>query len=502
MSEEEYKLIEEVFAKNSGNITSSLEASLEASVDMMCFTQNNSVIYVNKNWLTFTGRDLPDELGTGRFNRIHEEDISHVKEMIDSFLVTQKPYRIKYRLRNAENIYKWVVEDGRFFLAQDGTPLGFVSKCVNIDKEKRMEIKLHFAETKYRRLFEAAHDGIILLNSHTGEITDINPFLVKLLGYKEEELLGKKLWEVGAFKNINKSKEAFKILQETGSVRYEDLPLETKDGKLIAVEFVSNAYIAGNTKVIQCNIRDIRERKIAEMSEKAVANLKQEKLKNSFIADVTHELRTPLAVIKGNVDLALRNEKISKETLETLNNINAEVNHLSEMILDLATLTTDNQDIEKKILTHSVDLSKLIAHVVDRLSVISALKHIIITVDTPLGISMLGDERYLEELFSNIISNAIYYGKDNGSIHIKSSVIDKKIVINVIDNGIGISEDEVHNIFGRFYRTPAAREVNRKGTGLGLAISRWIVEAHKGEITATSELKKGTIFTIHFPLIP
>ena len=201
MSEEEYKFIEEAFKKDNDYILSSLEASL----DMMCLTQNNSVVYVNKNWLKFTGRLLTEELGEGRFNRIHAEDSPLVKKVISSFLKTKKPYRITYRLLNAENIYKWVVEDGRFFASLDGTLLGFVSKCVNIDKEKKMELKLHFTETKYRRLFEAAHDGIIILNSQNGKITDINPFLIKLLGYSKKELLGKKLWEVGAFKNINKS---------------------------------------------------------------------------------------------------------------------------------------------------------------------------------------------------------------------------------------------------------------------------------------------------------
>lgn len=497
MSEEEYKFIEEAFKKDNDYILSSLEASL----DMMCLTQNNSVVYVNKNWLKFTGRLLTEELGEGRFNRIHAEDSPLVKKVISSFLKTKKPYRITYRLLNAENIYKWVVEDGRFFASLDGTLLGFVSKCVNIDKEKKMELKLHFTETKYRRLFEAAHDGIIILNSQNGKITDINPFLIKLLGYSKKELLGKKLWEVGAFKNINKSKESFKTLQESGNVRYEDLPLETKDGKLIAVEFVSNAYIEEDTKVIQCNIRDIRERKLLDVAEKAMVNFKQEQMKNAFIADVTHELRTPLAIIKGNIDLALRDEKISKKNIETLRAIDTEVVHLSGMLSDLAILTTDNQDPQEQILTNVVDLSKLIIRVLNRLDVISSSKHIKSTVSIQPKINICGDVRYLEKLFSNIISNAIYYGKEHGSIHIESKIIGTTIVINVTDDGIGISENDMHNIFGRFYRTSAAREVNHEGTGLGLAISKWIVEAHKGKITVVSKLDKGTTFTVKLPLL-
>ena len=130
------------------------------------------------------------------------------------------------------------------------------------DLEDTQNIKT--SELRYRRLFEAAQDGILLLDAETGMITDVNPFLVKMLEYTREEFVEKKLWEVGAFKDIEASQEAFKALQENEYIRYEDLPLRAKNGKLIDVEFVSNVYLVGGEKVIQCNIRDITERKRAE----------------------------------------------------------------------------------------------------------------------------------------------------------------------------------------------------------------------------------------------
>jgi len=127
------------------------------------------------------------------------------------------------------------------------------------DLENTQNIKT--SELRYRRLFEAAQDGILLLDAETGMITDVNPFLVMMLGYTREELVEKRLWEVGAFKDIEASQDAFKALQRNEYIRYEDLPLRTKNGKLIDVEFVSNVYLVGGEKVIQCNIRDITERK-------------------------------------------------------------------------------------------------------------------------------------------------------------------------------------------------------------------------------------------------
>ncbi len=124
--------------------------------------------------------------------------------------------------------------------------------------------KLKTSELRYRRLFEAAQDGILILDAKTGMIADVNPFLVEMLGYSRTELVEKKLWEVGLFQDIEASQEAFRSLQENKYIRYEDLPLKTKAGRIVQVEFVSNVYSVKDEKVIQCNIRDITERKQAQ----------------------------------------------------------------------------------------------------------------------------------------------------------------------------------------------------------------------------------------------
>ena len=125
-------------------------------------------------------------------------------------------------------------------------------------------LSINDSELRYRRLFEAAQDGILILNAETGAITDVNPFLINMLGYSRKEFVKKKLWEVGAFKDVDASRDAFEVLQKNEYIRYKDLPLRAKSGKLIQVEFVSNVYLAGTEKVIQCNIRDITERKEAQ----------------------------------------------------------------------------------------------------------------------------------------------------------------------------------------------------------------------------------------------
>jgi PAS domain S-box-containing protein len=120
------------------------------------------------------------------------------------------------------------------------------------------------SEVRYRRLFEAAQDGILILDAETGIVVDVNPFLVKLLGFPREAFLGKEVWELGFFKDIVANRDNFSKLQEKEYIRYDDKPLETSDGRRVEVEFVSNVYWVNHHKVIQCNIRDISERKALE----------------------------------------------------------------------------------------------------------------------------------------------------------------------------------------------------------------------------------------------
>jgi len=127
-----------------------------------------------------------------------------------------------------------------------------------------LRVAIRQSEIRYRRLFEAAHDGVLILDSISRKITDANPFMSHLLGYTHEELLGKELWEIGLLKDEQASQAAFRELQENGQVRYEDLPLESKSGEKREVEIVANRYDEDGTQVVQCNVRDITERKKTE----------------------------------------------------------------------------------------------------------------------------------------------------------------------------------------------------------------------------------------------
>jgi two-component system CheB/CheR fusion protein len=149
----------------------------------------------------------------------------------------------------------------------DGLVITFsdITEAKKIEMDlKRLNEALTISETRYRRLFESAKDGILILDAETGKIMDVNPFLVGMLGYSKEQFIEKTIWEIGFFKDIVANQDKFSELQQREFVRYENLPLETADGRKINVEFISNVYLVADNKVIQCIVRDISERKQLE----------------------------------------------------------------------------------------------------------------------------------------------------------------------------------------------------------------------------------------------
>lgn len=179
---------------------------------------------------------------------------------------------------------------------------------------------LRDSELRYRRLFESARDGILILDAVTGRVIDANPFLQELLGYTLNEMCGEFIWDLGVLRDIAASQEAFRTLQENEYIRYDDLPLETRDGRPVSVEFVSNVYTVDKVKVIQCNIRDITARKLADAGNRAwggrdiaghpllTAQFRRaQKLEavGLLAGGVAHDYNNMLTVILGNTELAL-----------------------------------------------------------------------------------------------------------------------------------------------------------------------------------------------------
>ncbi|MFP4050720.1 MAG: PAS domain S-box protein [Thermoplasmata archaeon] len=189
--------------------------------------------------------------------------IEKVKKSFEKAVNEGESYDIEVPFLNADGKKMWIRTIGKPVI-EDGEVKKVIGNMMDITDKKKKEEKLKTSEERYRRLFETAQDGMLIIDAETGEIKDANPYIQDILEYDKEELVGKELWQIGTFKDVVENKKRFEELVNEGYIRYRDLPLKTKYGDEAPVEFVSNTYEAGGEKVVQCNIRDIYERKKAE----------------------------------------------------------------------------------------------------------------------------------------------------------------------------------------------------------------------------------------------
>ncbi|MDT5262835.1 MAG: hypothetical protein QOC61_1839 [Acidobacteriota bacterium] len=370
---------------------------------------------------------------------------------------------------------------------------------------------LRTSEIRYRRLFESARDGILILNAVTLKITDVNPFMTELLGYPSAEFLGKELWEIGLFSDKAASQDAFRELQAKGYLRFEDLPLQTIDGKLREVEFVSNVYEEDDQQVIQCNIRDITERKRAQeectqLLESAMAAHAEADaangIKDEFLALLSHELRTPLTSIlgwsklltEGNLD-----DVASNRALETIVRNARAQNKLIDDLLDISRIITGKLRLDVR----AVELAPLIEAVVEGVRPAANARsiHLRTALDS-LTSPIKGDPDRLQQIIWNLLINAIKFTPKGGRVGVRLERIRSHIEINVKDTGQGIAPELLPHVFERFRQSDSSSTRRHGGLGLGLAIVRQLVELHGGTVEAESPGEgEGTTFRVILPLL-
>jgi len=436
-------------------------------------------------------------------------------EAVDSIFAADSAFHDHYRRAAAEQV---TVNCEQFFPPLDtwfeihiypGTD-GLSVYFHDIGARKAAERELKTSEVRYRRLFEAAHDGIIILNAETGRIADVNPFLCKLLDYPKTEFVGKELWEIGLFKDKDESQSAFRELQQKGRIRYEDIPLETRGGTRREVEFISNVYQENGHSVIQCNIRDITERKLAEaereqlLARARAARVEAERanqLKDEFLATLSHELRAPLTVIVGWSEMLGRPQLdpiTSQRAVEVIRrNARMQVQMVDDL-LDVSRIVTG----KLRLSVQPVDLGSIIIAVVDGLRPAAEAREIRLQLqlDSPAG-QVSGDPDRLQQVAWNLISNAIKFTPKGGRVLVRLERVESHVEITVSDTGLGIAPEFLPHVFDRFRQADATTTRMYGGLGLGLAIVRQLVELHGGAVRVESAGESlGSTFTVSLPL--
>jgi PAS domain S-box-containing protein len=469
------------------------------------------------------------ELGNGQWNipklRTLLEDVLPRKTFFKDFEVT----------REFEHI-------GRRTVRLSGRQVDHLQRILlfieDITEWRDSQAAMRASEIRYRRLFEAARDGILILDPVTRKITDANPFMSELLGYSHAELLGRELWEIGLLKDERASRSAFRELQKNHFIRYEDLPLQTKAGRRHEVEFVSNIYEEDGRQVIQCNIRDITQRRQIEQAlveakdqiarhamelEKVVAQRTDELRETigeleAFSYSVSHDMRAPLRAMQSFAQFLVEeySARLDEQGVLYLQQIMRSAVRLDRLIQDVLSYT---RILHAEVPMEKVDLDRLVRDIVELVPNEQSI-HAQIRIRGTLP-TVVANEALLAQCISNLLSNSVRFvppgttpevdiwaeltnpaaapgaAADAGPAAAASEAANSgpgAVKIFIQDNGVGIAQENHARIFRLFERIHPTKDY--EGTGIGLSIVRKATERMGARIGFESKLGKGSKFWI------
>ncbi|MEX2175280.1 MAG: PAS domain S-box protein [Pirellulaceae bacterium] len=395
----------------------------------------------------------------------------------------------------------------------------------DITQQRSAAEVLHHSEVRYRRLFESAEDGILILDGRSGAVTDANPFMATILGYSQAALLGKELWEIGLLQDADISRRMVQELQQEGYVRYEHLPLETAAGRRVEVEVIATAYREDDRPAIQCNIRDITQRILLEQKtrEQAVALADLHRRKDEFLAMLSHELRNPLAPILNSVQL-LRMQRdrtpLQAEAHAIIDRQVAQLARLVDDLLEVSRISTGRIHLQAE----RLDLRGIVERAIETTQSQVGRKGQSLAKSLPYEpVWVYGDSLRLEQVVVNLLNNASKYtdrgehlwvgleveggqepgasGQGPGASRDPGSALPPVAALLVRDNGVGIDPKLLPHIFDLFTQADKSLDRSQGGLGIGLALVKSLVALHGGTVEARSTVGEGSEFLVRLPLL-
>jgi len=319
--------------------------------------------------------------------------------------------------------------------------------------------------------------GTIILTK-SNDIDWINQSACTMLGIRAERDIGQRIY------NLIRNPRFHAYLSEKNYSKSIVLPRPMHPEHKLEIQIVP---FGSNQKLILC--RDITH----------VAQL--EAMRSRFISNVSHELRSPLTVIKGYVEMLAdtnSEQSLSEYQRKVTGNMSDQVSRMDRLVEDLLTLTRLETESVKA--SRDIDIASMLAAIRDNAEVFGKDKHQSITLETDAQLKLIGDNDELTSLFSNLVNNAVRYTPENGEINIRWYRQNDQAVFSVSDSGPGIEREHINHLTERFYRVDSDRSRETGGTGLGLSIVKHVLDRHDGQLDIASTPGKGSTFTCRFPL--
>lgn len=344
--------------------------------------------------------------------------------------------------------------------------------------------ELEYKNLQLRSILKSISNGILAIDIE-GNILLINDEAKKMINCPKEVMVEGRNISFAIRNNLILKQ----IMMFMGSKVNEKTVINMEDGRFLRIK-LDPVYLQNNKSIVIgsiVNIEDISER------------VRAENMRKDFVANVSHELKTPLTSISGFAETLKLNENIDKETRNRfLTIIDGEANRLRRLIEDILTLSFIEND--KKEEKEAINLYSVYRRVEDMLMISARTKNISLNCDADETIKIAANADYVKQIILNLVDNAIKYTPENGNVNVKIFADKDDAVIKVSDTGMGIPKEDQARIFERFYRVDKARSREIGGTGLGLAITKHIAMNLGGTISVESELEKGSTFTVRIPI--
>jgi len=489
--------------------------------------------FFSKGWLDFTGRTLEEEIGKGWMNSIHPDDLALCTDIYDSAFAAQKKFSIEYRLRRHDGKYRWITDEGTPRFSSNGTFLGFIGSCLDIQErkmareelerkvlERTSELNKRNSELQQQKEFvdtilESSVDVIAVLDTELRYVT-LNRSACEYYKVKKETMIGKKIVDVYPLIKISGMYDDLKEALTGTTVHapnykstvldkhFENfyIPLKNRNNEVYGVLLVSH----DNTAIVQSAQELVSTNR--KLEEKNLALERSNKELESFSYVASHDLQEPLRKIRTFAELVQKNLKDEEAAKRYFAKIDSSAQRMADLIkavLNYSRLSKKEKHFEE------TNLNEILRNVKSDFELSIEEKHVQIK-SNKLPVIM-GIPLQLNQLFSNLIGNSIKFSKENPVISIISRIIDPKqmpvhpdiiaekryVELIFKDNGIGFEQqysDQIFTIFKRLHGNDSY-----SGTGIGLALCKKIVENHFGFIAVQSIPGKGTEFYIYLPML-
>lgn len=469
----------------------------QSPISIVITDLQGKIEYVNSKFITLTGYTHEELIGKKPNILKTGYTPPEVYQKLWETITTGGEWRGEFLNKKKNDDLYWEFARISPITDTNGEVTHYLGSKENITDLKLAEEAQQISEERYRALFENAPLGINVIIPDE-KCLMINPALLNMLGYTEEEWV--ELISGSFYRYTTDQERLFIELEKQGSVHDFICEVRHKNGSFFFVSMSIVPLPLMGKGVILMMVLDITERKAAEKQVIQMI-LEQERVKilNQIVNDATHDLMTPLSIIKTCLYLS-RKAQDEESRNSKLDIIGAQVSRMQDMIKDMITINKLEVATPNNVIFQTVNIKDIIqGQAESRQSIIQEKGHTL-TIDLPPHAILLNvNINYMKLAIVKLLDNAIHYTLEGGHILISAESDLDTVTISIQDNGMGISEDVIPHIFERFYRAEQHRPTD-SGAGLGLTIVQSIVDLHQGKIEVISTRDKGSKFTISLPV--